>query len=273
MNINIRNKSFETNSSSTHSFTLDQNVTVYTSITPDRNGEICLYGGHYGWEWSKYNDPLTKANYCAVYALNDSNKMEMLKGVIIEQTGCDSVNVLCSSEWESPNHGYIDHQSDHKIEAVWESKQSLKDFIFSKNSWLFTGNDNSSPPPNFYDSKEVIDKMEYTISLEGSEGIFKMSKNQYRNKDKLFDAIDTLFESSIYNRYNNHRFVFRGGDDTDSMDDARFSMERSGNGIDLKKRIVTVVRTKNIYDKDKWIREDIVEFKDLKLTVVKNEIA
>ena len=74
----IRKSVFETNSSSTHSISIDDSGANYTSITPDRDGNIVLKGGQFGWEIGDFNDPLTKANYCAVDQLSDEDNIKML---------------------------------------------------------------------------------------------------------------------------------------------------------------------------------------------------
>src|SRR5579885_45905 len=102
---NIRNKVFETNSSSSHSISI-YNATkgLYDTITPDSNGVITLTGGEFGWEWEKYNDAITKANYAAVFALGDQQMTDMLVQVIKDHTGAKEVEITCSDDYKSPNH-------------------------------------------------------------------------------------------------------------------------------------------------------------------------
>jgi hypothetical protein len=145
----IRNRVFETNSSSCHSITIDNTNISYYTIYPDSEGIITLRGGEFGWEIADYNDPLTKAEYCAqsivqsVYTPTDSlefrdeNKKEMLIKVIEEHTGAKvEFNAL------SLNDGYIDHQSNDVADEAFYSEENLKNFIFNRNSVLYTDNDN-----------------------------------------------------------------------------------------------------------------------------------
>lgn len=65
--INIRLGLFETNSSSTHSiFIAPSSEGIYETLYVHK-GTVHLTGGEFGWEYKKYNDAKTKANYAAVF--------------------------------------------------------------------------------------------------------------------------------------------------------------------------------------------------------------
>ena len=66
----IRKNCFETNSSSTHSLCITTED-KYLQLVPNSDGSIVLTGGEFGWGWDKFNDPLTKANYCALDNLHN----------------------------------------------------------------------------------------------------------------------------------------------------------------------------------------------------------
>jgi len=150
----VRPNIFETNSSSTHSISvkeLDSTEVLDTSLVPDSDGCIVLLGGEFGWEWNRFNDALTKANYCAVDQQTNPDNLEMLERVIKEQTGVKGVISRISTD-QSQNHGScVDHQSAGTSQEVFSSDESLRNFIFNKESFLFTGNDNGDAPANFYD--------------------------------------------------------------------------------------------------------------------------
>lgn len=161
---NIRQNVFETNSSSTHSVSINANTDgIYDTIIPLDNGVITLIGGEFGWEWRQINDTLTKANYAAVYARDDEKLTNMLTNVIKDHTGAKEVI------YDLDEYSYIDHQSDKheggECGYAFATNQSLKDFIFSPNSWLFTGNDNEEAPPNFYDVDTNV-SFKYKLYLE-----------------------------------------------------------------------------------------------------------
>jgi hypothetical protein len=146
----IRKGVFETNSSSSHSIAIatEDKEFVLDTIYPDQNGVIRIEGDEYGWEWFKHNDAGSKASYSAQSFANDDYQLDVLKEVIMEQTGATDVVFV------GLNDGYIDHDS---YGIVPKSKEELRNFIFNKNSWLFGGNDNSSPDPTFYHVPEIRD--------------------------------------------------------------------------------------------------------------------
>jgi hypothetical protein len=160
----IRHSVFETNSSSSHSVSIADKTKdfVLDTIYPNQDGVIVLTGGEFGWEYFKHNDAYTKANYAA-QALGPNS---VLEDIIIEQTGANAVIFNTES-------GYIDHDSYGLIST---NKETLRNFIFNKNSWLFGGNDNSEPDPTFYhvpeykngENIQIIEPTyEYELIIEG----------------------------------------------------------------------------------------------------------
>jgi hypothetical protein len=139
----IRKKVFETNSSSSHSISIseDDKNFLLDYMIPDDTGTIELVGGEFGWEWERYTDAETKANYFALDNFNDREALQDLADIITEQTGAKRVLLNIS--------GYIDHQSVGTTRCL--SKAQIKNFIFNKKSILYTGNDNSDAPSGFYE--------------------------------------------------------------------------------------------------------------------------
>ena len=147
----IRNAVFETNSSSSHSISVSEvnsDELMDNVMLMDENDNVVVEPGEFGWEQEVYNDSVTKASYMLTYVKNycgdDESKFEeMLKNVIMEQTGCNDVIFNESSDqyWK---FGYIDHQSssDNAYHWVFEDKETLRQFIFNKESILETDNDN-----------------------------------------------------------------------------------------------------------------------------------
>lgn len=154
----IRKGVFETNSSSTHSICISSsdNLTDYLDIRVD--GTLVLTGGQFGWEWRTYYDALTKANYCAVYALNchrydkDRVELEMLEKVLQEVTGAKRVKFCIADDYDCKDKideegdtlhwSYIDHQSSSVCASAFSNVDRLKQFIFNPESVLQIGNDN-----------------------------------------------------------------------------------------------------------------------------------
>jgi hypothetical protein len=134
----VRGQVFETNSSSSHSIIIEMcyDTDILDTIIPDKDGNITLTGGEFGWGPESYNDALTKANYCLVDQREDDEKIDMLKKVIKEQTGCNEV-LIDFNEWV-----YIDHQSLETSEEAFQSEEHLRGFIFNPNSELVIDHDN-----------------------------------------------------------------------------------------------------------------------------------
>lgn len=143
MKQNIRRGVFETNSSSTHSISIASTEGLLDVLTPDEHGNIYINGdGEYGWEVESYNNVGSKADYALIDQQSNPDRLEMLKRVIEQQTGG---TVILNYE---PS-GYIDHQSHGTTNEAFESEETLKTFLFSKNSWICTSNDNGGPDWKF----------------------------------------------------------------------------------------------------------------------------
>lgn len=142
--IKIRSKVFETNSSSTHSLCIPENINMelMDNIIPDDNGMITLNGGQFGHNYDEHFDSLTKLNYLAIYCIEwypeDVELLTTLKKVVKEQTGCK--DIIFNLEEED---SYIDHQSveNKEYHFIFENDELLRDFIFNKESSLITDSD------------------------------------------------------------------------------------------------------------------------------------
>jgi hypothetical protein len=138
----IRTGVFETNSSSTHSISINNDQGRYESITPDDDGVLRVFTGEFGWEEERYNDARTKLSYMMIYVRDWCGTMQehfsnILKQVVKEHTLCEDV-VLMDKD------GYIDHQSveDNDYHYLFQDPLQLKNFIFNPGSTLTTDNDN-----------------------------------------------------------------------------------------------------------------------------------
>lgn len=141
----IRRSVFETNSSSVHSFTFGPDRMVYeTPLYPDRDGSItfkCDYFGRGGREVTY--DTETKASYCATFAKQTEDyapqNKEMFEEVIKEVTRAKEIKYTNTDD--EYDYG-IDHQSCDDVQnIVFESKDSLRRFIFNRYSALILDSD------------------------------------------------------------------------------------------------------------------------------------
>lgn len=152
---------FETNSSSTHSITINTENFIDSSQSVkdimNELGEIEIKCGCFGWEIEEHFSVYSKLQYLITYIMRnyDNHNKEDQQVYMISQPEYD---ILCRvmgevleefcgfivRESDDPYaiYGYIDHQSLGVPEILFQSKEKLSNFIFNKNSYLVTDNDN-----------------------------------------------------------------------------------------------------------------------------------
>lgn len=158
----------ETNSSSSHSVVIDMSNyfpdSEVISLPMDENNNIHIPGNvNFGWEWEKYNDALTKIQYvCGIICDRNSKKVKQLKEIVKSFTGANDVIFDWEADYkkrieagEKPDDIWkavpeIDHNSSDIFCEIIENKDTLKNFIFNPNSWLFLGNDNGGDSEQFF---------------------------------------------------------------------------------------------------------------------------
>lgn len=138
--VQIRREVFETNSSSTHSVSISNNPIFVEPII--REDTIELLPGEFGWEINVYYYWKDKASYALTYALGlgdaeaSREHVEMLINVIEQHTG---KKVYIN---EDEGKGNIDHQSWDTASLIFVDEDTLKRFIFGRESYLETDHDN-----------------------------------------------------------------------------------------------------------------------------------
>ena len=148
--INIRHGLFETNSSSTHAICMakkNDDLVIPTDLT--------FTFGDFGWDERFYYNVEDKASYfyTALYNSYDEDikkNFEDIKNHIYEvlfDAGCKcSFEEPKLSQWGSwMESGYIDHQNeiDPWLHKMIKNDKLLFRFLFSPDSFIVTGNDNS----------------------------------------------------------------------------------------------------------------------------------
>lgn len=158
MNRQIRRSVFETNSSSTHSFTYGN---TYNDLVVD-DFDNCVHTSlnEFGWEVETYYDSTTKLDYILLAAANftdhsfwwhdgsfeeefesfkKTKEYQMIEEAVKNVMNCDGIVI------EDRAEGYIDHQSleyssfDEWLDDTYAD--SVEDFIFG-GVVLHTDNDN-----------------------------------------------------------------------------------------------------------------------------------
>lgn len=199
----IRENVFETNSSSSHSISLSDpsinNDGMMDTIPLDKNGDIVLSGGEFGWQWEKFSDALTKANYCAVYAvLYRDDLINQLIDVIKDQTGANNVILDISDDYNKTNWSYIDQDSFDVAAAAFGSNDVLRRFIFNKKSILYLGNDNETAPDMFYEPKVRYTHKVIIPDLKRL-GAYATYHLENPDNDRIISAIENILYSEIKN--------------------------------------------------------------------------
>lgn len=153
MKLQIRNHTFETNSSSAHSFTLGENpefllrdINVQHSYVYDVvTDSIILRGGEYGWGIETLTSWNERANYLLTqtfYKMDTEGLQEKILRIMTEFLGY-TVKFIGSNDWEDPNRAYVDHESTDLVDDIlFGSDQDIINFIFNKGTTVLIDNDN-----------------------------------------------------------------------------------------------------------------------------------
>jgi len=282
---NIRSNVFETNSSSTHSISIDCSSPdeMLQTILPDENGIISLTGGQFGREWKRYNDCLTKANYSAIDCLSyEPEKIQSFINIIKNHTGAKDVIIDIDLSVSYIDHGYLRASFD-----ALDNENKLRNFIFNPKSWLYLGNDNEDTPTNFYDGNKEI-KYKYELKVEGiNDSVKFISKpNKLKIKDALNDImfcyhafylkqalkIESRKDKSIIEPHDEHiiseaeynffefNFTF--------INDKGKQFSRSS-FHKMKDNLITLYKLEPVLKKGIYIGERILSEKDFKFELVK----
>lgn len=168
----IRNKVFETNSSSTHSLTIGNGTLNNSNLHIDYDNMVEVDFGEFGWEVCDYFDQYTKLQYiltmCACIdrykctTPEEFYKTEGFKSIsnaIANYCNCDGIklkdgcirtehyNYDDEDEYYLSIDGYIDHQSVEGYSSVADFLEqnnisSVEEFIFNDGIAVHTDNDN-----------------------------------------------------------------------------------------------------------------------------------
>ena len=158
MKIKIRKNVFETNSSSTHSMCITNNVNY------EHPTYVLFQFGDFGWEYNILKNPFNKASY--LFTLAASLKLDDdFVEVVSEWLSEDNIeyDFQCSYFLDSSGNqlinGYVDHSNEAYdfYEYVLSDKEIFYKFLFSDESFIITGNDNAGHNVDInveYDHKE-----------------------------------------------------------------------------------------------------------------------
>lgn len=139
----IRENTFETNSSSTHSITVsgrkDWEYDLPITVKPDWYGE-------FGWQWETWRGVEEKLAYmirCLVaYDYTEETLQDKIKPIQerLHNLGID-FELPTYNEWLD---GFVDHADwyQEEIEDIYKDDNTLLTFLLSDSSYIEGGNDN-----------------------------------------------------------------------------------------------------------------------------------
>lgn len=144
----IRNRIFETNSSSVHSIVITPNGREPSNLPINERGNIEVALGHFGKEDRLYTEQIDKLSYlmtCIYYMADqdciymmEQREFQLIEDAICKYSGASGIEVV------SVDNAYLDHQSvpygSLEIINVWDEDEILN-FVFNKNVMLRTGCD------------------------------------------------------------------------------------------------------------------------------------
>lgn len=159
--INIRQNVFETNSSSSHSFSLSfhDDPDITQTIIPNENGQILFTGGNFTRSEFSILSSLDKANAVATYIIvyGDEKLKERFEKVVKEHTSAIDILYdirLTGTSDQPPNtfycprlgsaySYYYDEEKDEEFEIsfkeILSDEKLLKTFLFSKKAYFEVG--------------------------------------------------------------------------------------------------------------------------------------
>ena len=142
----IRKGMFETNSSSTHTI-------IVTDQKTEPGNLVDFAIGEFGWEFSRLDTINEKASYLYTMACEmlDRDVYQDLYEILVKygvECSCSVPAKFTKSSWgEYLDNGYVDHASDGDakefVERMLNHEHALIKYLFSDESFVVTGNDNS----------------------------------------------------------------------------------------------------------------------------------
>lgn len=140
-------KGFVSNSSSSSFIVISPWIEGTTPPIPEvlTFSHSLRYGtSEFCWEDYAHNDFYSKFNFCVIQASYIPGRFNEYWGMLENVMNSFSISIEYDVNLEDV-WAYVDHQSasyEGKNMEMFENEQTLRDFLFSSNSYIQTGNDN-----------------------------------------------------------------------------------------------------------------------------------
>lgn len=145
---------------------------------------------HFGWEFKRYKDFLSKCNYAVAQFITLDDTMlkykyeEMFNKVLRKHVNYKGyLKVMYDYNyfhWDSviDEDCYVDHQSayyeyNEKAHYIFQSEENLENFLFNKESFIQCGNDNNDPSAKWVEA----------CKMKGSEYAFRYGRDDLEAED------------------------------------------------------------------------------------------
>lgn len=201
----------ETNSSSSHSLVIGygnhlkskEDVLRELESHIDDSGILKISSAEFGWDSGKFNTTYEKLQYlmaisCSYYGCgtddekNFSDKVKVQKLLGIVERIVKRYTGLREVKFDTFLSG-VDHQSVYLYREIMESNTSIRQFLFSDQSWVFLGNDNSGPELGEHEmSNEEYQYGLLTVHIPGSIGNIEFPIMEPATNLTLYDMEDFL---------------------------------------------------------------------------------
>lgn len=200
--IKIRQGIFETNSSSSHSFSMGPEGRFGAKLVMDENGAINVSGD----SWNnlmkeKSNDPEVKLSYLLSFAwtisYGEKETWEKLRNfiyqVIMDFTGATTINFTPQEE--------IDHQSTDIIDSRdLMNPEFIKEFVFNEGTWIYTLWNSSCPSDDFWEgtdeSYDKLYKLQFNLpGVDPKEAVLILS---YRDTEDIVSELYNFLSQFAY---------------------------------------------------------------------------
>jgi hypothetical protein len=194
----IRTNCFETNSSSTHSVTIDSTT---GKISEKQIKGSKIYPGEFGWEWRKLNRFVSKASYfwtlVADYPRDVSDLKERLER-LAEKHGFE---LMPTDPELNGGYSYVDHGWEHYEKFIsqypeLDTDDGLFEFLTSTNGWIMLGNDNGHSEPNFRLTPHQIENATSYLVLNTDPPLRYAMVGSMTEEDYAVEAVYTWRERS-----------------------------------------------------------------------------
>lgn len=225
----IRTNCFETNSSSTHSVTID-NTSKVTNI--ERVKGLKIEPDEFGWEWRRFNDFKTKASYfwtllCSEYECPASKTLRENMEQIADELELTLVNP--GDSYYYVDHGYEHYNNFIKEYPQLETAKGLKKFLLNRAAWIMLGNDNSDGPLNWRMTEDQVRECKKRVILTSHRQYWKVipsGSKEEQIKNIIIDVLHKYMDDTTSTMSNSYPTIQSMADGVAKIVEQKYDYEK-----------------------------------------------